>query len=63
MKIYIYRPDMAKIRPELLYTPHGKPFFEDRQAMKETKDKIEEIEDYIRWNNLNKGKRHGKRNK
>lgn len=56
MKIYIYRPDMAKIRPELLYTPKGKPFFESRQDEKETRDKIEELKDIIRWQKL-RGKR------
>lgn len=54
MKIYIYRPDLAKIRPELLYTPKGKPYFEHRQELKETKDRIEELEDIIRWKKLNR---------
>lgn len=52
MKIYIYRPDMAKIRPELLFTPKGKPFYEDRQDNKDIRDKIEDIRDVIRWQKL-----------
>lgn len=56
MNIYIYRPDMAKIRPDLLYTPKGKPYFEDRQEIKETKDELEELREIIRWRKL-KGKR------
>ena len=55
IRCYIYRPDMAKIRPDLLYTPKGRPFFEDRQEIKETKDNVEELRDIIRWKKL-KGK-------
>ena len=52
MKIYIYRPDMAKIRLDLLYTPKGKPYYEDRQDIKEIKDKIEELQEIVRWQKL-----------
>jgi hypothetical protein len=43
---------MAKIRPELLFTPKGKPFYEDRQDNKDIRDKIEDIRDVIRWQKL-----------
>jgi hypothetical protein len=49
VKIYIYRPDMAKIHPNLLFTPKGRPYFEDRQQMKENRDKIEELKELVRW--------------
>jgi len=56
-KVYIYRPDMAKIRPDLLYTLKGKPFFEDRQETKEIKDKIEDIRDMLVWQKLRRIKK------
>lgn len=52
MKIYIYRPDMAKINPNLLFTPKGRPYFEDRQQMKENRDKIEELKELVRWQKI-----------
>ena len=49
LKIYIYRPDMAKINPNLLYTVHGRPYFEDRESEKELKDRVEELEEELFW--------------
>lgn len=57
MKIYIYRPDMAKINLNCLYTPKGKPYWEAKEREKELKEKIEEIEDVIKWQKQNKNKR------
>lgn len=57
MKIYIYRPDMAKIRPDLLYTPRGKPYYESRQDDREIRAKIEDLRDALRWQKLNKPRR------
>lgn len=58
MKIYIYRPDLAKIRTDLLYTPKGKPYHESRQEDKEIRDQIENLRDLIKWQKLNKPRRH-----
>lgn len=49
LKFYIYRPDMAKINPNLLYTPKGRPFFEDRDREKELEDRVEDLKEEIRW--------------
>ena len=49
IKFYIYRPDMAKINPHLLYTPKGKPYFEDKEDTKEAKNKIEDLREELRW--------------
>lgn len=56
MKIWIYRPDMAKIRLDCLYTPKGKQYWEAKEREKELKEKIEEAEDFIRWQKKNKNK-------
>ena len=58
MKIYIYRPDMAKINLNLLYTPQGKPYYESRERDKELKDKKEELEEIIRWQKLRGKKKY-----
>ena len=47
INFYIYRPDAAKINPNLLYTVKGRPYFEDRDREKELKDKIENLRDEI----------------
>lgn len=48
-KIYIYRPDMAKINPNLLFTPRGKPYFESRERDKELREQIEDIREELLW--------------
>ncbi|MBO7712272.1 MAG: hypothetical protein J6S85_02140 [Methanobrevibacter sp.] len=47
LKIYIYRPDMAKINPNLLFTPRGNPYFESRDREKELRDKCDELRDEL----------------
>lgn len=54
MKIWIYRPDLPKIRMDYLYSPKGTPYWQYIQKEKENKEKIEELKDIIRWNKLNK---------
>jgi len=48
-KVYIYRPDMAKINPNLLFTLKGRPYYEDRERMKETEDEIKDLKENLRW--------------
>ena len=47
---------MAKIRLDCLYTPKGKLYWEAKEQEKETKEKIEEMKDLIRWQKQNKKK-------
>jgi len=46
-KVYIYRPDMAKINPNLLYTLKGRPYYEARERDKEIEDQIEDLKDRL----------------
>lgn len=52
MKIWIYRPDVARINPHLLFSPKGKPFIESKEDERELKNKIEELKDYERHKKL-----------
>lgn len=49
LKIYIYRPDMARINPNLLFTPKGRPYFESRERDKELRDKEEQLVDELNF--------------
>lgn len=49
LKIYIYRPDMARINPNLLFTPKGRPYFESRDRDKELRDKEEQLVDELNF--------------
>lgn len=59
IKIYIYRPDTAKINPNLLYTIKGVPYFESRDRDKELRDKIEDLQEIIRYQKLRGKKKYG----
>lgn len=58
-KIYIYRPDTAKINLNLLYTIKGEPYFESRDRDKELRDKIEDLQEIIRYQKLRGKKKYG----
>ena len=47
---------MAKINLNCLYTPKGKPYWEDKEREKENRNKAEEIKDLLRWQKATKGK-------
>lgn len=49
LKIYIYRPDMARINPNLLFTIKGQPYFESRDRDKELRDKAEQLKEELDW--------------
>lgn len=43
MRFWIYRPDVYKINPHLLYSPKGQPYLEVKEKEDEIREKIEEV--------------------